>query len=101
MILVAQLLVKKVKKDATALSGDSAMSRYRLLAGGGAQPRQIPAPSPLLSISAVAGTLSVCERTVRRSIVRGDLPSHQVGRSVRVSEADLRAYLAGARQQKL
>lgn len=59
-----------------------------------------PAQSPLLSIREVVATLGVCERTVRRLIERGDLPSHRVGRSVRLSTADLRAYVAGARQQK-
>ena len=82
------------------------MIRDRLFAGGSAPSRAMPArapapaPSPLLSIREVVATLGVCDRTVRRLIARGDLPSHQVGRSVRISAADLRAYLAGARQQK-
>ena len=78
------------------------MIRKRSSAGGGARSplTSASAPAPLLSIRVVADTLSVCERTVRRLIARGDLPSHQVGGSVRVSAVDLRAYLAGARQQK-
>jgi excisionase family DNA binding protein len=50
-------------------------------------------PSPLRTIRAVAGLLGVHERTVHRLIARGELAAHRIGRGVRVSEADLRAYL--------
>ena len=82
------------------------MTHDRLFPGDGAPsrpaPHRPPAPaqSPLLSIREVVAALGVCERTVRRLIDRGDLPSHRVGRSVRISTADLHAFVAGARQQK-
>lgn len=53
----------------------------------------IPAPAPLRSIRAVAEFLGVSERTVRRLIAGGELKAHRIGGSLRISEADLRAYL--------
>ena len=46
------------------------------------------------TITEVAERLHVAPRTVRRWIVAGDLVVHRVGGVVRVSEGDLRAFLA-------
>jgi excisionase family DNA binding protein len=47
----------------------------------------------LLSIEQVASLLSVSTKTVRRLIEREQLHFHRVGRVIRVSREDLRAYL--------
>ncbi len=49
--------------------------------------------APLRSVSDVAALLGVHTRTVRRLIMRGELVARRIGRSVRVSERDLQAYL--------
>jgi len=54
-------------------------------------------PAPLRSIAEVAALLGVSTRTVRRLIAGGDLLAHRIGRSLRISEADLSAFLARAR----
>ena len=59
------------------------------LSGGQAQ--------PLLSIAQVADRLGLSPKTVRRRIVDDDLQVHRLGRSLRISEADLRAYLERSR----
>jgi len=46
------------------------------------------------TISEVAERLHVATRTVRRWIVAGDLVVHRAGAVVRISEDDLRAFLA-------
>jgi excisionase family DNA binding protein len=46
------------------------------------------------TIAEVAERLHVATRTVRRWIVAGDLVVHRAGAVVRVSEDDLRAFLA-------
>jgi excisionase family DNA binding protein len=46
------------------------------------------------TIPEVADSLSVCTRTVRRWIDDGDLVAHRLGAAVRISEDDLRAFLA-------
>ena len=46
------------------------------------------------TIDEVAEMLSVSTRTVRRWIDRGELVAHRFGAAVRISEADLRAFLA-------
>jgi len=46
------------------------------------------------TIAEIAERLHVAARTVRRWIVAGDLVVHRVGHVVRVSEGDLRAFLA-------
>jgi excisionase family DNA binding protein len=46
------------------------------------------------TIADVAERLNVCERTVRRWIDFGLLRVHRFGRTVRISEADLAAFLA-------
>lgn len=61
-------------------------------------PARVPAPAPpaapLRSVSDVATQLAVSERTVRRLIAAGDLVPLRIGRSVRVAEHELQAYLA-------
>jgi excisionase family DNA binding protein len=54
-------------------------------------------PAPLLSVQGVAALLSVSTKTVRRLIANGELQTHRIGVSHRVSEEDLRAYLARCR----
>lgn len=50
------------------------------------------------TIPEVADHLNVCERTVRRWIDSGVLPAHVLGRLVRISQADLAAFLAARRR---
>ncbi len=59
--------------------------------------RPAPATAPLFTIQAVADLLGVSTRTVRRFIARGDLIPHRIGGNIRVSQDDLRAYLARCR----
>jgi len=47
----------------------------------------------LLTIPAVAERLDVSAKTVRRLIAAAALVAHRIGRSVRVSEDDLRLFL--------
>jgi excisionase family DNA binding protein len=51
----------------------------------------------LFTIEEVAETLNVSSRTVRRLIESGALPVHRFGRLVRISGADLAAFLAANR----
>jgi excisionase family DNA binding protein len=48
-----------------------------------------PQVERLLDVTAVADTLGVCPRTVRRMIKDGRIPALRVGRSVRIRAADL------------
>ena len=48
----------------------------------------------LLTIPDVAERLNVSTRTVRRRVDAGDLVVHRIGRVVRISEGDLRVFLA-------
>ncbi len=50
------------------------------------------------TIKAVAEAVDVSPRTVRRWIANGDLVAHRMGGVVRISEADLRAFLAAQRE---
>ncbi len=57
-----------------------------------------PTPMPqLLSIATVAVVLSVSEKTVRRLIGDRQLPSHRIGRQIRISQAELAAFLVRSR----
>ena len=58
--------------------------------------RPATASVPLRSVADVAVLLGVSTRTVRRLIAGGDLLAHRIGRSLRISEADLNAYLERA-----
>jgi excisionase family DNA binding protein len=49
------------------------------------------------TVSAVAEQLDVATRTVRRWIDQGDLAAYKVGGVIRISELDLRAFLASHR----
>jgi excisionase family DNA binding protein len=55
-------------------------------------------PQPLMSISQVAATLNVSTKTVRRMIGEQELHHHRVGRVIRVSPEDLRAYINSTRE---
>jgi excisionase family DNA binding protein len=46
------------------------------------------------TIKAVAESLDVSQRTVRRWIANGDLIAHRVDRVARVADTDLRTFLA-------
>jgi excisionase family DNA binding protein len=46
------------------------------------------------TISAIAHRLNVSPRTVHRWVATRELVVHRIGRSVRISEADLKAFLA-------
>jgi len=62
--------------------------------------RMTAKPKPIANLHTladVAELLSVSTRTVRRLIDDGHLPCHRIGRSIRISESDLRSYLASAR----
>jgi excisionase family DNA binding protein len=50
---------------------------------------------PLLDIPAVAETLGVSERTIRRMIADGRIPVLRVGRGIRVRAADLTRLING------
>jgi excisionase family DNA binding protein len=56
-----------------------------------------PPPSPLRSVAEVAELLGVHPKTAWRLVDRGDLAALRIGRSRRVSERDLQAYLARCR----
>ena len=48
-----------------------------------------------LTVAQVADVLAVSQRSIRRWISAGELLAHKLGRQVRISEFDLRAFLAG------
>lgn len=54
-------------------------------------------PGKLLTVEQTAERLAVCGKTVRRLVASGALPALRVGRAVRISEDDLRVYLASCR----
>jgi excisionase family DNA binding protein len=51
----------------------------------------------LRTISETAELFATSTRTVRRLIEAGALPVHRLGRSVRISDADIAAFLAASR----
>ncbi len=50
------------------------------------------------SVRQVAEQLCLCTKTIRRLMKRGDLRYHRIGRSVRISEEDLRNYTNAVRR---
>lgn len=52
----------------------------------------------MFAVTEIAEQLGVCSKTVRRWMARGDLHAHVLGRSVRVSQDDLDAFLAKQRR---
>jgi excisionase family DNA binding protein len=48
---------------------------------------------PLLTVKQVCDRTQLSMSTIRRAIKRSDLPHHVLGRSIRVSEADLQIFL--------
>jgi excisionase family DNA binding protein len=65
-----------------------------------ARPAERPAPRPavtFLTVAEVAATMRVSKMTVYRLVHGGELAAVRVGRSFRVPEPAVRAYLADAR----
>ena len=56
-----------------------------------------PDNHPLLTIQAVAERLDLSVKTIRRAVACGDLPAFRIGRSWRIAEDDLRAFLVRRR----
>lgn len=56
----------------------------------------LPPAGRLRSLADVADYLGVSIRTVRRLIERGELQAHRVGRSLRIQDANLAAYVAAS-----
>lgn len=54
-------------------------------------------PARLLTVDAVAARLDLSTKTVRRLIASGDLVACRIRRAVRVSEDDLKSFLAQRR----
>ena len=54
--------------------------------------------APLLDARDVASRLGISIKTVRRVIAAGDLPSHRIGRLIRIIEGDLHMYVASSRR---
>lgn len=52
----------------------------------------------LLTVDEVADLLGLSTKTIRRRIDSGDIPTHRLGRAIRVTEADLLSYLGKTRQ---
>ena len=73
--------------ETVTLSGDGALQprKFRRAPGG---------LTKFHTIEAVAEALDVSTRTVRRWIDRRKLIEHRFGRAVRISDADLRAFIA-------
>ena len=62
------------------------------------QPR--PTDVQLYTAAEVAEILHVSERQVRRQIKSGELPHYKIGTAIRVSRADLEAFLAQRRHKQ-
>lgn len=54
----------------------------------------------LYTVKEIARKGKISEKTARRLIARGDLPSHRIGTQIRISEADWQAFLEGTREAK-
>lgn len=55
-------------------------------------------PPAFFTVKAVAGQLSVSEKTVHRWIDDGKLRAHRFGRSLRISEDDVSAFTSARRR---
>jgi excisionase family DNA binding protein len=60
-------------------------------------PSRISGLTRLRTIDETAELFNTSTRTVRRLIRSGALPVHRLGRSVRISDADIAAFLAAHR----
>jgi excisionase family DNA binding protein len=58
-------------------------------------------PLTFYTVAQVAELLAVSTRSVRRWIAGGELLAHKFGRQIRVSEIDLRDFVAGHRAGNL
>ena len=54
---------------------------------------QQPLLETYFTVDEVAESLGVCTRSVRRWIASGELVAHWLGRSVRIAESELKAFL--------
>jgi excisionase family DNA binding protein len=54
--------------------------------------------APLFTLAQVAERLQVSTKTVRRWIENDDLIAHRLGRQLRISEADLQAFIKARRE---
>jgi excisionase family DNA binding protein len=64
-------------------------------------PAPLPARLQLLTLQQVSETTALSVTTLRRAIRLRRLPAHRVGRrALRISEADLQAWLAGCRSAR-
>ncbi len=57
-----------------------------------------PTSKPFFSITDVAAHLDVNPRTIRRWVDKGDLVAHRFGRQLRISRADLEAFVRARRE---
>jgi excisionase family DNA binding protein len=55
--------------------------------------RHLDPAEPLLSVVDTAAALQVSTKTIRRLLARGELGASRVGRQLRISRAELLAYL--------
>jgi excisionase family DNA binding protein len=51
----------------------------------------------LLTVDQAAQALGQSAKTIRRKIERHELPVHRIGRTIRIAEPDLLAYLSTTR----
>ena len=63
--------------------------------------KQAPAPpkpdNPLRDLTFVAARMDTSVKTVRRLIAREAIPSHRIGRLIRVADTDLENYIQAQR----
>lgn len=55
----------------------------------------------LLTVSEASRQYAVCERLIRRWVADREIPYHRIGRSIRLSPADLDAYMANHRVEPI
>ncbi|WP_206035726.1 helix-turn-helix domain-containing protein [Roseomonas sp. HF4] len=79
--------------------GAPPMSTAALARSLGLGRRALPPGGRLRSLADVADYLGVSIRTVRRLIARGELRAHRVGRSLRIQDVELAAYVATSMEQ--